>query len=105
MYSELKEKEKQIEELNNELNKLKSVKSTDNIPHQTYRALDRVLFALVKLTNKDNSEPTSQNHPSLNAAITTLLDQVGLPLNYQSVGKWLSRAKDLEKEVIKKTNL
>lgn len=66
------------------------------IPHQSYRTIDRILYALIQLSGADNSEPYSQNNPSLNAKITTILQNDGLPLEYEAVGKWLARANDLK---------
>lgn len=66
------------------------------VPHQSYRTIDRILYALVQLSGADNSEPYSQNNPSLNAKITTILQNDGLPLEYEAVGKWLARANDLK---------
>ena len=68
----------------------------EKVPHQAYRALDRVMYAMAKLTNLDNAEPYSQNNPSLNASITTILQNDGLTLEYQAVGKWLSRINDIK---------
>ena len=67
-----------------------------DIPHQTYKTLDKVMYAMAKITNLDNSKPYSQNTPSLNAAITTILQNAGLPLEYEAVGKWLSRINDIK---------
>lgn len=67
-----------------------------DVPHQSYRTVDRVMYAMAKLANLDNTEPYSQNNPSLNASITTLLQNDGLPLEYQAVGKWLSRINDIK---------
>ena len=67
-----------------------------DVPHQSYRTVDRVMYAMAKLTNLDNTEPYSQNNPSLNASITTLLQNDGLTLEYQAVGKWLSRINDIK---------
>ena len=64
------------------------------IPHQSYRAIDRILYALVQLSGADNSEPYSQNYPSLNAKITTILQNDGLPLGHEAVGNWLKRVND-----------
>lgn len=66
------------------------------VPHQSYRTVDRVMYAMAKLTKLDNTEPYSQNNPSLNASITTLLQNDGLTLEYQAVGKWLSRINDIK---------
>lgn len=66
------------------------------IPHQAYRTIDRILYALIQISRADNSEPYSQNNPSLNAKITTILQNDGLPLEYQAVGKWLARADKLK---------
>ena len=51
---------------------------------------------MAKLTKLDNAEPYSQNNPSLNASITTILQNDGLTLEYQAVGKWLSRINDIK---------
>jgi len=67
-----------------------------DVPHQSYRTVDRVMYAMAKLTKLDNIEPYSQNNPSLNASITTLLQNDGLTLEYQAVGKWLSRINDIK---------
>ena len=67
-----------------------------DVPHQSYRTVDRVMYAMAKLTKLDNIEPYSQNNPSLNASITTLLQNDGLTLEYQAVGKWLSRINDVK---------
>jgi len=66
------------------------------VPHQAYRTVDRVMYAMAKLSNLDNTEPYSQNNPSLNASITTILQNDGLTLEYQAVGKWLSRINDIK---------
>ena len=54
------------------------------------------MYAMAKLTKLDNAEPYSQNNPSLNASITTILQNDGLTLEYQAVGKWLSRINDIK---------
>lgn len=74
-------------------------KPTDDlkdVPHQAYKTLDKVMYAMAKITNLDNSKPYSQNKPSLNAEITTILQNDGLPLEYEAVGKWLSRINDIK---------
>lgn len=91
-----------IAELENELATLKANTQSDapadmvKVPHQSYRTIDRILYALIQLSGADNSEPYSQNNPSLNAKITTILQNDGLPLEYEAVGKWLARANDLK---------
>lgn len=67
-----------------------------SVPYQSYRALDRVMYAMAKITGLDNSTPYSQNKPSLNAEITTILQNDGLPLEYEAVGKWLKRINDIK---------
>ena len=67
-----------------------------DVPHQSYRTVDRVMYAMAKLSNLDNIEPYSQNNPSLNASITTILQNDGLTLEYQAVGKWLTRINDVK---------
>lgn len=74
----------------------KPADNLQDVPHQSYRTVDRVMYAMAKLANLDNTEPYSQNNPSLNASITTLLQNDGLALEYQAVGKWLSRIKDIK---------
>lgn len=74
----------------------KSANNLKDVPHQSYRTVDRVMYAMAKLDKLDNLEPYSQNNPSLNASITTLLQNDGLTLEYQAVGKWLSRINDIK---------
>ncbi|MCG3808951.1 hypothetical protein I3252_05560 [Psychrobacter sp. Ps4] len=83
-------KAKLNEQVNKPANDLK------NVPHQAYKTLDKVMYAMAKITGLDNSKPYSQNTPSLNAAITTILQNDGLPLEYEAVGKWLSRINDIK---------
>lgn len=91
-----------IAELENELATLRTNTQSDatadmvKVPHQSYRTIDRILYAIIQLSGADNSEPYSQNNPSLNAKITTILQNDGLPLEYEAVGKWLARANDLK---------
>ncbi len=98
----LESKDKRIASLESQLVQTKnepSDKPADDlkdVPHQSYRTVDRVMYAMAKLTNLDNTEPYSQNNPSLNASITTLLQNDGLTLEYQAVGKWLSRINDIK---------
>lgn len=91
--------EKRILELEKQLRQTKIFESTNDlkqVPHQSYRALDRVMYAMAKITGLDNSTPYSQNKPSLNAEITTILQNDGLPLEYEAVGKWLKRINDIK---------
>ena len=67
-----------------------------NLPHQSYRTVDKIMYAMAKLTKFDNSHPTSQNMPSLNAQITTVLQNDGLSLEYEAVGKWLTRVNNIK---------
>lgn len=67
-----------------------------DVPHQAYRTIDRVMYAMAKLTKLDNSNPYSQNARTLNERITTILQNDGLKLEYQAVGKWLSRINDIK---------
>lgn len=100
--NELKEAQAKIADLENQLAQAKAGladKPTDDlkdVPHQSYRTVDRVMYAMAKLAKRDNTEPYSQNNPSLNAAITTILQNDGLTLEYQAVGKWLSRINDIK---------
>ena len=66
------------------------------VHHKSFKTVDRIMYAMAKLTKYDNSHPTSQNMPSLNAQITTLLQNDGLPLEYEAVGKWLTRVKNVQ---------
>ncbi len=66
------------------------------VPHQSYRTVDRIMYAMAKLTKLDNTKPYSENNPSLNASITTILQNDSLTLEYQAVGKWLSRINDVK---------
>lgn len=101
-HNELKEAKAKIADLENQLAHAKAQladKPADElkgVPHQSYRAIDRVMYAMAKLVKRDNTEPYSQNNPSLNAAITTILQNDGLPLEYEAVGKWLSRINDIK---------
>lgn len=101
----ISEYEEKIAELESELAQVKAQlrEQTDkpaddlkDVPHQSYRTVDRVMYAMAKLAKRDNTEPYSQNNPSLNAAITTILQNDGLTLEYQAVGKWLSRINDIK---------
>ncbi len=67
-----------------------------DVPHQAYKTIDRVMYAMTKLTQFDNSNPYSQNKPSLNSKIATILQNEGLSLEYQAIGKWLSRVNDVQ---------
>jgi hypothetical protein len=66
------------------------------VPHQSYRAVDRVIYAMAILTKLDNTSAYSRNHPSLNAAIETTLINEGLTLGHEAIGKWLTRIKQLK---------
>ncbi|MGE6390451.1 hypothetical protein ACQKDP_07655 [Psychrobacter pacificensis] len=94
--------EKKIADLESQLAQAKAKladKPADDlkdVPYQSYRTIDRVMYAMAKLSNLDNREPYSQNNPSLNASITTILQNDGLTLEYQAVGKWLSRINDIK---------
>ena len=68
----------------------------NKVPHQSYRTVARVMYAMAQLANLDNSKPFSQNKPSLNASITTILQNDGVPLESEAVGKWLSRINDMK---------
>ena len=67
-----------------------------DVPHQSYRTVARVMYAMAQLAKVDNSKPFSQNKPSLNASITTILQNDGVPLESEAVGKWLSRINDVK---------
>lgn len=66
------------------------------VHHRSNKTVDRIMYAMAKLTKFDNSHPTSQNMPSLNAQITTILQNDGLPLEYEAVGKWLTRVNNIK---------
>lgn len=85
-----------LEDENNTLKEKINQLEKQSIPHQSYRAIDRILYALVKLSEKDNTKPYSQNRPSLNAEISTILDTEGLSIGYETIGKWLARANDVK---------
>ena len=67
-----------------------------DVPHQSYRTVARVMYAMAQLAKVDNSKPFSQNKPSLNASITTILQNDGVPLESEAVGNWLSRINDIK---------
>lgn len=92
---EIADIKKQLEQVRAKLTN-KPADDLKDIPYQTYKTLDKVMYAMAKITNLDNSKPYSQNTPSLNAAITTILQNAGLPLEYEAVGKWLSRINDIK---------
>lgn len=71
------------------------------IPHQSYRTMDRVLYALAKLSKLDNSNPYSQNRPSLNAEIHSVLQADNLNLEYEAIGKLLSRVNEVKPPIKK----
>ena len=94
--------ESQIAELESQLAQAKTESTykpaydLKDVPHQSYRTVDRVMYAMAQLANVDNSKPFSQNKPSLNASITTILQNDGVPLESEAVGKWLSRINDIK---------
>lgn len=102
LINDLKEQIVQLISDNDNLNKrLESLADTpaddlNKVPHQSYRTVDRVMYAMAQLANVDNSKPFSQNKPSLNASITTILQNDGVPLESEAVGKWLSRINDIK---------
>ena len=93
-----KNKNKDLQKIIDKSN-LQETKPADDlkaVPHQAYRTLDKVMYAMAKITKLDNTKPYSQNTPSLNATITTILQNDGIPLEYEAVGKWLSRINDIK---------
>lgn len=86
------------ENLNKRLESLTDTPADDLkiVPHQAYRTVDRVMYAMAQLAHVDNSKPFSQNKPSLNASITTILQNDGVPLESEAVGKWLSRINNIK---------
>lgn len=100
--NELKEAQAKIADLENQLAQAKAEladKPADDlkdVPHQSYRTVARVMYAMAQLAKVDNSKPFSQNKPSLNASITTILQNDGVPLESEAVGKWLSRINDVK---------
>ncbi|OXL24604.1 hypothetical protein [Psychrobacter sp. DAB_AL32B] len=66
------------------------------IPHQAFPTIDKVMYAMAKLTKLDNSNPYGQNRSSLNEAILRTLSENGFKLEYEAVGKWLTRINDVK---------
>lgn len=91
---ESKKYKSRIEEPEDQLKKAQD--DSKDVPHQSYRTVDRIMYAMAKLSNLDNIEPYSQNNPSLNASITTILQNDGLTLEYQAVGRWLTRINNVK---------
>ena len=87
----------EIEHLKQEIEQLKTKQSDDDKPvhHKTRASVRKVLYALAELSKIDNSSPYSQNKGSLNEAVTTILQNAGIPLEYEAVGNWLSEIKDI----------
>lgn len=85
----------EIEHLKHEIEQLRSNQSDDNKPmhHKSKATVRKILYALAELSKKDNSSPYSQNKGSLNEAVTTILQNAGIPLEYEAVGNWLNEVK------------
>lgn len=85
------------ERLKQELEQLKAKHNNENKPihHKTKASVMRVLYALVVLSKLDNKKPYGQNKGSLNEAITTVLQNAGIPLDYEAVGNWLSEVNEI----------
>lgn len=66
------------------------------VHHKSFKTVDRIMYAMAELTKLDNSNPYSQNARTLNEKITTILQDDGLPLEYEAVGKWLTRINELK---------
>ena len=102
LIKELAAAKAEIADLKNQLEQAKAKladKPADDlkdVPHQSYRTVARVMYAMAQLAKVDNSKPFSQNKPSLNASITTILQNDGVPLESEAVGKWLSRINDIK---------
>lgn len=95
-----REQKSHIESLENKIRILSSQQPSEDdlkaVPHQSYRTVDRIMYALAKLTKIDNSSPYSQNTNTLNEAILTTLQNDGIPLEYEAIGKWLTRANEIQ---------
>lgn len=92
--AESKKYKSKIEELEGRLKKAED--DLKEVPHQAHRTVIRVMYAMAKMTRIDNSNPYSQNLHTLNGEITTLLQNDGLKLEHQSVGKWLSKINNIQ---------
>lgn len=55
----------------------------------------KIMYALLIKSGLDNTAPTSQNAGSANCEIRTLLDQLGIPVGHETIGKFLADVKDL----------
>lgn len=55
----------------------------------------KIMYALLVKSGLDNKSPTSQNTGSANCEIRTLLDQLGIPVGHETIGKFLADVKDL----------
>ncbi|MFK3915643.1 hypothetical protein [Psychrobacter sp. NPDC078501] len=90
--------EAEIVKLKNELKERPTAIDEDlkDVPHQSYRTVDRIMYAMAKISELSNTGPYSQNNPSLNASIATILQNDGLTLEYQAIGKWLTRVKNVQ---------
>lgn len=55
----------------------------------------KIMYALLIKSGLDNTAPTSQNAGSANCEIRTLLDQLGIPVGHETIGKFLADIKDL----------
>ena len=88
----------EITKLKNELKERPTARDDDlkDVPHQAKRTVIRVMYAMAKLTELDNSNPYSQNARTLNEKITTILQNDGLKLEYQAVGKWLKEINEVQ---------
>lgn len=71
-------------------------KDLKEMPHQSMRTVLRVMYAMAKLTELDNSAPYGKNRGSLNCEIVTLLQNDNLKLEYQAVGKWLTEINEVQ---------
>ena len=91
---ESKKYKSRIEELEDQLKKAQD--DSKEVPHQAKRTVTRVMYAMAKLTGLDNSNPYSRNVRTLNEKITTTLQNDGLKLEYQAVGKWLTEINEVQ---------
>lgn len=91
---ESKKYKSRIEELEDQLKKAQD--DSEKLPHQAKRTVIRVMYAMAKLTGLDNSNPYSQNARTLNEKITTILQNDGLKLEYEAVGKWLKEINEVQ---------
>ena len=55
----------------------------------------KIMYALLIKSGLDNTYPTSKNRGSANCEIQILLDELGLSVGYETIGKFLDEVKEL----------